>query len=115
MHVTIIAMTNRGSFKAQFPISFPSKLSRFSLQCQMPRTIDEDPLTRAIAPPPNESLEERHARELAEAEARRVSDEIDTRLRTEKAAMKKKKKAVKVLLLGQSESGASQSHQLVRR
>jgi len=81
----------------------------------MPRTIDEDPLTRAIAPPPNESLEERHARELAEAEARRVSDEIDTRLRTEKAAMKKKKKAVKVLLLGQSESGASQSHQLVRR
>lgn len=44
-------------------------------------------------------------REHAEAEARRVSDSIDEQLRQERMALKKKRKPVKVLLLGQSESG----------
>ncbi|KAI5833001.1 G-alpha-domain-containing protein [Schizophyllum commune Tattone D] len=66
---------------------------------------DEDPLTRAIAPPPNETPQERRAREAAEAEARRISDMIDDEIRQEREAEKRKKKAVKLLLLGQSESG----------
>ena len=66
-----------------------------------------DPLTLAIAPPENETDEERALRERTEAEARRVSDEIDEQLRAEKNAMRKKTKPVKVLLLGQSESGTS--------
>ncbi|KAK7045421.1 hypothetical protein VNI00_007674 [Paramarasmius palmivorus] len=69
------------------------------------RSFDEDPLTLAIAPPPNESPEERQVREEAEAEAQRVSDEIDEQIRKERENEKKKKKPVKLLLLGQSESG----------
>lgn len=70
----------------------------------MARSLDEDPLTAAIAPPPNETAEERDARLKAEADARRVSERIDEQLKAERAAMKKKR-PVKVLLLGQSESG----------
>jgi hypothetical protein len=66
----------------------------------------DDPLAIAIAPPRNEPPEDRETRERAELEARRVSDAIDDQIRQERSAMKKKKKPVKVLLLGQSESGA---------
>ncbi|OBZ78476.1 Guanine nucleotide-binding protein alpha-4 subunit [Grifola frondosa] len=68
---------------------------------------DDDPLTRAIAPPPNESPEDRAARLYAEAEAQRISDEIDEFLKNDRAAWKKHKGLFKLLLLGQSESGKS--------
>ena len=68
---------------------------------------DVDPLAVAIAPPPNETPEERTKRLQDEERARRVSEEIDEQLRQEKAALKKQKRPVKVLLLGQSESGES--------
>jgi hypothetical protein len=61
---------------------------------------DEDPLTLALAPPANETYEQRLAREAAEAEAKRVSDEIDERLRQDRER-EKKKKPIKLLLLGQ--------------
>lgn len=68
----------------------------------MGRSFDDaDPLTLAIAPPPDETPEQRQAREIAEAEARRISDEIDEQIRREKEGDKKKKKPVKLLLLGQ--------------
>jgi hypothetical protein len=67
----------------------------------------EDPLTLAIAPPKDETPQEKDTREQAEIEARRISDAIDEQIRQERTALKKKKKSVKVLLLGQSESGAS--------
>ncbi|KAJ6539923.1 guanine nucleotide binding protein, alpha subunit [Mycena sp. CBHHK59/15] len=70
----------------------------------MGRSYEEDPLTAAMAPPENETPAEREARERAEAEARRVSDEIDAQLRREREG-EKKRKPVKLLLLGQSESG----------
>ncbi|CDO77487.1 hypothetical protein BN946_scf184902.g21 [Trametes cinnabarina] len=70
------------------------------------RTVDEDPLSRLLAPPPNESPEEREIRLKLEAEARLRSERIDEQLRAEKAALKKNR-PVKVLLLGQSESGKS--------
>lgn len=71
----------------------------------MGRQVDEDPLTAALRPPPNETPEQKEVRLREEATARKVSDEIDESIRAEKAAMKKK--PVKVLLLGQSESGKS--------
>lgn len=71
----------------------------------MGRSFEEDPLSLAIAPPPDETFEQRHARELAEAEARKVSDEIDEQLKREKEGERRKRKPVKLLLLGQSESG----------
>lgn len=67
---------------------------------------EDDPLTLALAPPAGETDEQRTRRLRDEAEARRVSDEIDSQLREERAALRKKKKPIKVLLLGQSESGA---------
>ncbi|OSD01266.1 G-alpha-domain-containing protein [Trametes coccinea BRFM310] len=65
-----------------------------------------DPLAAAIAPPPNETPEQRWAREQREAQARRISEQIDEQIRAEKQAMKKRK-PMKLLLLGQSESGKS--------
>ncbi|KAF9261998.1 G-alpha-domain-containing protein [Marasmius fiardii PR-910] len=69
------------------------------------RSFEEDPLTRAILPPLNESPEARQARERAEAEAKRINDEIDEQLKKERDNEKRRKKPVKLLLLGQSESG----------
>jgi hypothetical protein len=69
------------------------------------RHLEHDPLAAAIAPPPNETPVARTARLHAEAEARRVSDEIDEELKAERAARRRQRPCVKVLILGQSESG----------
>lgn len=72
----------------------------------MGRSLEiDDPLAAAIAPPLNETPEQRNLREQREVEAKRLNDEIDEMLRGEKVAVRRRKKAVKVLLLGQSESG----------
>lgn len=70
-------------------------------------TIDDDAFELVTRPPPNESSEERVVRERKESEARRVSNAIDEELRKDRAALKKQARAVRVLLLGQSESGKS--------
>ncbi|KIP06671.1 hypothetical protein PHLGIDRAFT_106742 [Phlebiopsis gigantea 11061_1 CR5-6] len=73
----------------------------------MGHASDVDPLTQALAPPPDETDEQRAERLQKEERARRVSDEIDEQIRQERAALKKQKRPIKVLLLGQSESGKS--------
>lgn len=74
----------------------------------MGRSLDiDDPLTLAIAPPPDETPEARALRLQHEDEARRINDQIDEMLHQERTALRKRKKPVKVLLLGQSESGKS--------
>ncbi|KAI0056631.1 G-alpha-domain-containing protein [Artomyces pyxidatus] len=67
---------------------------------------DDDPLAAAMRPPPDESPEARALRLAQEADARRVSQEIDEAIRLERQR-NKKKRIVRVLLLGQSESGKS--------
>lgn len=67
--------------------------------------IEDDPLTLAIAPPADETPAQREERQIREAEARRISDEIDEQLRREREGEKRKKKPVKLLLLGQGEAG----------
>jgi hypothetical protein len=69
------------------------------------RSSDHDPLAAAIAPPKNESPAARAVRLRVEAEARRVSDEIDEQLKQDRVARRRQRPCVKVLLLGQSESG----------
>jgi hypothetical protein len=69
------------------------------------RSSDNDPLAAAIAPPKNESTTARAVRLRAEAEARRISDEIDEQLKQDRASRRRQRPCVKVLLLGQSESG----------
>ncbi|OSX63793.1 hypothetical protein POSPLADRAFT_1169191 [Postia placenta MAD-698-R-SB12] len=70
-------------------------------------TTSDDPLTQAIAPPPDESEVARAERLRQEAEAKRISDDIDEELKRERAVWKKNKSLFKLLLLGQSESGKS--------
>ncbi|KZT51604.1 guanine nucleotide binding protein, alpha subunit [Calocera cornea HHB12733] len=66
----------------------------------------DDPLDRVLRPDPHETPDQRSARLMAEFEAKQRSDAIDEMLRQERVAQKKKKE-VKILLLGQSESGKS--------
>ena len=61
---------------------------------------DDDPLTRALAPPPNETDSQRAERLRAEAEARRVSDMIDDELNRQRMVERKGQRPVKILLLG---------------
>lgn len=70
----------------------------------MPIRDSPDPLAAALQPPSNESTEDKLKRLADEAEARRISHEIDEDIKREKA-LRKKAKIVKLLLLGQSESG----------
>jgi energy-coupling factor transporter ATP-binding protein EcfA2 len=73
---------------------------------QLPDT--PDPLTLALQPPPDETPVEKGARIVAELAAKKVSDNIDAAIRVEKAALRKlRQNEVRVLLLGQSESGKS--------
>ncbi|KAG8918292.1 hypothetical protein FRC01_001943 [Tulasnella sp. 417] len=67
---------------------------------------DDDPLWLAIKPPPDETPEQAALRKKREAEAKLISDKIDEQIRLE-SAMLKKKKVIRLLLLGQSESGKS--------
>jgi guanine nucleotide-binding protein subunit alpha len=66
-----------------------------------PSPADDDPLTLALMPPPDETLEERQVREAAEAEAKRVSDEIDEQIKRERENERRRKRPVKLLLLGE--------------
>ena len=66
---------------------------------------DDDPLAAALRPPPDESPDTRALRLAREEDARRVSRAIDDAIRAERQ-LNKKRRIVRVLLLGQSESGA---------
>lgn len=71
------------------------------------KSTEDDPLARATAPPANESAEARAERLREEAIAKKRSDEIDARIAAENSLRRKKGSPVKLLLLGQSESGKS--------
>ena len=78
----------------------------------MPTREPPDPLDAALQPPPGETAEQRVQRLAQEAEARRISNEIDEDIKRERA-LRKKRQIVKLLLLGQSESGESPSMPLL--
>ncbi|KAJ7323002.1 guanine nucleotide binding protein, alpha subunit [Mycena albidolilacea] len=67
---------------------------------------NDDPLDAVLRPPPDETQEEAAVREAREMEARRVSAQIDADIKAERQA-RRKKRIVRLLLLGQSESGKS--------
>ncbi|PPQ76450.1 hypothetical protein CVT26_012962 [Gymnopilus dilepis] len=67
----------------------------------------DDPISAALKPPSSETESERAFRLEQEAEAKRVSEQIDEDLREERERLKKRKGDVKLLLLGQAESGKS--------
>ncbi|CDO77298.1 hypothetical protein BN946_scf184753.g48 [Trametes cinnabarina] len=65
-----------------------------------------DPLAAALLPPAGETAEQREARLRQEEEAKQRSECIDKMLKHDEKS-RRRKKTVKVLLLGQSESGKS--------
>ncbi|KAJ7069114.1 G-protein alpha subunit [Mycena amicta] len=67
----------------------------------------DDPLTAALAPPADETPEERALRIAAAQKAEKTSRQIDEDLAQSRRLLDKKKADVKILLLGQSESGKS--------
>ncbi|KAF8525956.1 guanine nucleotide-binding protein [Hysterangium stoloniferum] len=69
----------------------------------------DDPFIAAMRPPEIESEAQRMERLAKEQDARQISDLIDENIRAEKERMKKRKAGgeVKLLLLGQAESGKS--------
>jgi hypothetical protein len=56
----------------------------------------DDPISAALKPPETETEAERTARLYAEAEAKRVSEQIDEHLREERERIRKRKGDVKV-------------------
>ncbi|KAH7907599.1 guanine nucleotide binding protein, alpha subunit [Hygrophoropsis aurantiaca] len=79
-----------------------SSLEKFSV-----KPPQDDAWSLLFRPPQDESPEERNVRLQQQQEAQRVSREIDESLQESKKLYDKKKKAIKVLLLGQAESGKS--------
>ena len=59
-----------------------------------------DPLAKVLEPPPDETPDARALREQEQREATRISLEIDESLQEARKLLERRKKAVKVLLLG---------------
>ncbi|THH16106.1 hypothetical protein EW146_g4480 [Bondarzewia mesenterica] len=67
----------------------------------------DDPLAFVLRPPETETEGDKRARLQAEANAKNISDAIDEELKLEKRKYDKYRQDVKLLLLGQAESGKS--------
>ena len=66
----------------------------------------DDPFAIFFTPPLNETVAQRTAREAREVEEQLVSDRIDNQIKAKKSVKKKERGVLRMLLLGQSESGA---------
>jgi len=64
-----------------------------------------DPFFDLMQPPVDETPAQKTARQKRELDAQRVNDTIDEEIKQERAKLKKEKTVIRVLLLGQSESG----------
>ncbi|KDQ60013.1 hypothetical protein JAAARDRAFT_205077 [Jaapia argillacea MUCL 33604] len=70
------------------------------------RSSSDDPFESVLRPPADETPDQKAIRLKAEEEARRVSQAIDDGIKAERIE-RKKRRIVRLLLLGQSESGKS--------
>ncbi|KAI0649357.1 G-protein alpha subunit [Trametes meyenii] len=68
---------------------------------------DGDPFSALLRPPASETEHERIARLQREADAKRISDTIDEEIKADKERMRKSRQDIRLLLLGQAESGKS--------
>ena len=69
--------------------------------------LQDDPFAHFTKPPPDETPDERARRLSEEQDAAKRSKDIDDALAAEKRELERKSKMIKVLLLGQAESGKS--------
>ena len=68
---------------------------------------EDDAWSAVFQPPPDESAQERQARLARQHEAVRVSKEIDDAIEKSRKHFDRRRRAIKILLLGQAESGKS--------
>jgi len=73
-----------------------------------------DPFFDLMQPPIDETPAQKTARQKRELDAQRINDAIDEEIKQDRANAKKDRKVIKVLLLGQSESGESLTTRCVR-
>lgn len=72
------------------------------------KTIPEnDPFYDFMRPPADETPAQMTARLKREADAQRISDTIDEDIKRDRAQQRKSRKELRILLLGQGESGKS--------
>jgi hypothetical protein len=64
-----------------------------------------DPFYDLMLPPLDETPAQMMARQKREMDAQRISDRIDEEIKRQRSVVKKEKNIVRVLLLGQAESG----------
>ncbi|KIY47327.1 G-alpha-domain-containing protein [Fistulina hepatica ATCC 64428] len=76
--------------------------------------VSDDAFEQVLQPPVNETPEQCRIRLERDAEARRISTEIDAAIKQERQA-RRKRRIVRLLLLGQSESGAQHLLQQFQR
>jgi len=72
--------------------------------------IDIDPLTLALQPPPDETLQQKVERLRVEEEARRISNLIDEQIKADRTQLKKAANAHKILLLGTLQHRVSENN-----
>ncbi|KAF7341976.1 G-protein alpha subunit [Mycena venus] len=68
---------------------------------------ESDPFYEIMRPPPDETPAQMTARLKREADAQRISDNIDEDIKRDRAQQRKARKELRILLLGQGESGKS--------
>ncbi|RDX57473.1 G-protein alpha subunit [Lentinus brumalis] len=68
---------------------------------------DADPFSLFLRPPASETEHERVTRLHREVDAKRISDSIDEEIKADRERMRKSKQDIRLLLLGQAESGKS--------
>jgi hypothetical protein len=66
---------------------------------------EADPFYEIMRPPPDETPAQMTARLKREADAQRISDNIDEDIKRDRAQQRKARKELRILLLGQGESG----------
>ncbi|KAI0768152.1 G-protein alpha subunit [Trametes elegans] len=66
-----------------------------------------DPFSALLRPPASETEHERVDRLRREADAKRISDSIDEEIKADRERMRKSRQDIRLLLLGQAESGKS--------
>ncbi len=103
--ITLFAPVSPGNHHA-FALP-PYHLTTMVAAKSVPQNNRTDLFEAVLRPPLDETPAQRDARIRAEQNAKRVSDAIDEQLRTERAGLKRSRPDVKILLLGQSESGKS--------
>ena len=101
----VASSESRSPSRLEYPLRRLPFPPRGSAQPPAPIKLPPNPFIQGPIFREDESPQERFQREQEEAIARAISDTIDKQIDLDKVAFRRYQNAIKVLLLGQSESG----------